>query len=64
MSANKRIPVSEETWKELGRLKEAGMTYNEHLKDMIRAFNRQKLIKKAREARQMDSDQVESLDEI
>jgi hypothetical protein len=64
MSANKRIPVSEETWKELGRIKEAGVTYNELLQDMIRAFNREKLVKKAKKARNMKSDEVDTIDDI
>lgn len=64
MGTSKRIPVSEHTWKELGRMKEAGMTYNELLQDMIRAYNRQELVKKARKARTMDSEEVESIDDI
>lgn len=64
MSTTKRIPVSEETWKELGQMKEAGITYNELLQDMIRAFNREQLIKKARKARNMKSDEVDTIDDI
>ena len=39
----KRIPVSEKRWKELGRIKEAGQTYDELLGDMIQAYNRKDL---------------------
>ena len=60
---NKRIPVSEERWKELGKLKEAGQTYDELMKELIQARNRLDL------ARRMDAaDRGEgewfSLDEV
>jgi len=35
MHANKRIPVTEETWGELARIKEAGQTYDDLLQKMI-----------------------------
>ncbi|MGM5485230.1 MAG: hypothetical protein ACQEP1_05155 [Nanobdellota archaeon] len=47
----KRIPVSENTWKELGRIKEAGQTYDELLGDMTKAYNRRKLASSARAAK-------------
>lgn len=34
MAATKRIPVSEETWKKLGKEKEPGQTWDELLEDM------------------------------
>ena len=64
MSTTKRIPVSEDIWKKLGRMKEAGMTYNELLRDMIRAYNRQELVKKARKARKIDPEEMESINDI
>ena len=39
----KRIPVSEEIWKELGKMKEAGQTYDELLGDLLQAHNRREL---------------------
>jgi predicted CopG family antitoxin len=34
MAATKRIPVSEETWKKLGKEKEPGQTWDELLEDL------------------------------
>jgi predicted CopG family antitoxin len=39
----KRIPVSEDRWKELGKIKEAGQTYDDLLGEMLRAYNRRDL---------------------
>ncbi len=47
----KRIPVSEDRWKQLGQLKGAGQTYDELLGDMVQAYNRRGLAMLAREAR-------------
>lgn len=52
MGATKRIPVSPETWKEIGRMKEAGQTYDDLLQEMILAYNRQELARMAQEARE------------
>jgi len=35
MRANKRIPVSEDTWRELARIKEAGQAYDRLLRELI-----------------------------
>ena len=35
MHATKRIPVTEEMWQELSRLKKAGQTYSELLKEIV-----------------------------
>ena len=35
MIANKRIPVTEKVWEELARLKRAGQSYDDLLKDLI-----------------------------
>ncbi|KXA95149.1 hypothetical protein AKJ65_02490 [candidate division MSBL1 archaeon SCGC-AAA259E19] len=51
MPASKRIPLSEKRWKELHDLKEAGQTYDELLKDLVREYRREKLARKARKAR-------------
>ena len=42
---NKRIPVSEERWKELSNMKKPGQTYNELLKQLIQEHKKQKLKK-------------------
>jgi predicted CopG family antitoxin len=42
----KRIPVSETTWKQLGKVKEAGQTYDELLLDMLQAKHRKDLVAK------------------
>lgn len=39
----KRIPVSEEMWKSLGKMKEAGQTYDELLQKLMQAYNRREL---------------------
>jgi len=39
----KRIPVSEDRWKELGRIKEAGQTYDELLGKLLQTYNRRDL---------------------
>ena len=42
----KRIPVSEDLWKQLGKLKEAGQTYDDLMRELIRSHNRLMLAKK------------------
>lgn len=49
MSADKRIPVSEETRKELHDLKEPGETYDDLLTDLAQQRRRQDLADRFRE---------------
>lgn len=42
----KRIPVSEDLWKQLGKLKEAGQTYDDLVRELIQAHNRLELAKR------------------
>lgn len=49
MSAEKRIPVTEETWEELGELKKSGQTWDELLEVLAQEH------KKARFVREMDA---------
>ncbi len=56
--AKKRIPVSVDRWKELGKLKEAGQTYDELLKEMIQTYNRAQLAEKIRASREMDESEL------
>lgn len=51
MSATKRIPVSPETWRDLGQMKGAGQSYDDLLQEMILAYNRQQLAEMAKGAR-------------
>ena len=60
----KRIPVSEETWKELGRMKEAGETYDELLNEMIQDHNRSVLLQKMEKIENMDEEELVPLDEL
>lgn len=64
MSADKRIPVTEERWKELHALKGAGQTYDELLEQLIREHREHTLAEQARAAREADADEYVSLDEL
>lgn len=44
MALTKRIPVTENTWKELSEMRSAGQTYNELLKDMIELKKKRRLL--------------------
>lgn len=60
---NKRIPVSEERWRELGKMKEAGQTYDDLMKELIQARNRQDLANRMRAAERGEGEWF-SLDEV
>lgn len=62
--ADKRIPVTEERWKALNDLKEAGQTYDEVLEELIQEHNRRQLADRTREVRTADSEELTSLDEL
>jgi hypothetical protein len=62
--ADKRIPVTEERWKELNELKGAGETYDELLAVLIREHQRRRLAERAREVRDADSEELTPLDEL
>lgn len=63
MAATKRIPVSEETWKELGKEKEPGQTWDELLEDLIVELEKKKLAEKSRKAKNGEMDTV-ALDDV
>ncbi|NOZ81403.1 MAG: hypothetical protein GXP63_07070 [DPANN group archaeon] len=46
----KRIPVSEDRWKQLGQMKEAGQTYDELIGELVHVHNRRELAQFARSA--------------
>jgi predicted CopG family antitoxin len=63
-NASKRIPVTEERWKELNELKGAGETYDDLLGDLIQEHQRRRLAERAKEVREADSEELTSLDEL
>lgn len=63
-TANKRIPVTEERWKELNELKGAGQTYDDLLEQLIQEHNRSQLADQVREIRDADSEELTSLDDL
>lgn len=62
--ADKRIPLTEERWKELNELKQAGQTYDDLLEELIQEHNRRELAKKARKVREAPQEELTSLDEL
>lgn len=63
-NASKRIPVTEERWKELNELKGAGETYDDLLGELIREHQRRRLAERAKEVREADSEELTPLDEL
>jgi len=63
-NATKRIPVTEERWKELSELKEAGETYDDLLRELIQEHQRRQLAERTNAVREADSDELTSLDEL
>ncbi|MFC7076118.1 hypothetical protein [Haloarcula halophila] len=63
-NANKRIPVTEERWKELNNLKEAGETYDDLLAELIQEHQRRQLAERTREVREADTEELTPLDEL
>ena len=62
MSATKRLPVTPETWKEIGRMKDAGQSYDELLQRMMVVYNREELSRMAREAREGTGEWIDLAD--
>jgi predicted CopG family antitoxin len=62
--AEKRIPVTEERWKELNELKEAGQTYDGLLEELLQEHNRRQLADRTRAVREADTEELTSLDEL
>lgn len=52
MSANKRIPVTEERWEQLHDLKRPGQTYDELIEELVQERNRKELADKVRRVRE------------
>lgn len=64
MSADKRIPVTEETRKELHDLKEPGQTYDELLQDLAQQRRRQDLERRFRDLEEADRDDLTPLENV
>jgi predicted CopG family antitoxin len=64
MSADKRIPVSEETRKELHELKEPGETYDDLLQELAQQRRRQELEQRFQELEETDSDELTPLSDV
>lgn len=64
MSADKRIPVTEETRKELHDLKEPGQTYDALLRELVQQRRRQELEQRFQELEETDSDELTSLEDV
>ena len=64
MSADKRIPVTEETRKELHELKEPGQTYDELLQELAQQRRRQDLEQRFKELEDVDSDELTPLSDV
>lgn len=64
MSADKRIPVTEETRKELHNLKEPGQTYDELLQKLAQQHRRQELEDRFQELEEEDRDELTALDDV
>jgi len=64
MSADKRIPVTEKTRKELHDLKEPGQTYDDLLRDLAQQRRRQDLEQRFQELEEADSDDLTPLSDV
>jgi len=64
MAMTKHIPVSEAVWKELGKTKEAGETYDSLLRKMLKMYHRMTLMKKMEKAENKKEEDLVALDDI
>ncbi|AWB27804.1 hypothetical protein [Halococcoides cellulosivorans] len=64
MSADKRIPVTEETRKELHDLKEPGQTYDDLLQELAQQRRREDLEQRFQDLEDADSDELTALDDV
>jgi predicted CopG family antitoxin len=62
MPRDSRIPVTEETWKELSDLKEPEQTYDDLLKELAQHRRRQELEQRFRELEDEDSAELTGLE--
>ena len=64
MSADKRLPVTEETRKELHELKEPGQTYDDLLKELAQQRRRQDLEQRFQKLEEADRDELAPLSDV
>ena len=64
MSADKRLPVTEETRKELHELKEPGQTYDDLLKELAQQRRRQDLEQRFQELEEADRDELTPISDV
>jgi predicted outer membrane protein len=64
MSADKRIPVTEATRKELHDLKEPGQTYDDLLQELVQQRHREELEARFQDLEDADSDDLTALDDV
>ncbi|WP_302080722.1 MULTISPECIES: hypothetical protein [Salinibaculum] len=64
MSADKRIPVTEKTHKELHELKEPGQTYDELLQELARQRRREELENRFRDVEAADTEDLTALEDV
>lgn len=64
MSADKRIPVTEETRKELHQLKEPGETYDDLLRQLAQEHRRLELAERFRDLEDADADELTPLADV
>lgn len=64
MSADKRIPVTEETRKELHELKEPGQTYDELLRELAAHRRRQDLERRFQEFEGTDGEDLTPFEDV
>ncbi|GAB7014905.1 hypothetical protein [Methanogenium cariaci] len=62
MNLSKRIPVTEQVWKELGEMRGAGQTYNDLLTEMIELHKKRRLVEDINHS--LQEDDFVSLSEI
>jgi len=64
LTKTKRIPVSVDIWKRLGKEKEAGETYDDLISKLLQAHNRLKLMKKMKQVEEAESEDLVDLDDL
>lgn len=62
MSNLKHIPVSEQVWKQLGKMKEAGQTYDQLMQLLIWEANRNELAEKFKKAEKGEGEWIKLKD--
>lgn len=64
LTKTKRIPVSVDIWKRLGKEKEAGETYDDLLSKLLQTHNRLKLMQKMKQVQEADGEDLVDLDDL